>query len=180
MSDPHSAPASAAVVAVPVDLPGPAAAFGDVHVVADHGALTHVLLPNAPAPPPQRSADAATAAVADRAAEQLREYFTGRRTAFDLPLDPAGTAFQRQVWFALADIPYGQTVSYGQVAEAVGHPTGFRAVGAANGRNPIAIVLPCHRVIGADGSLTGYGGGLPLKRALLALERAQVQDSLFV
>ncbi|ULQ46004.1 methylated-DNA--[protein]-cysteine S-methyltransferase [Flagellatimonas centrodinii] len=101
---------------------------------------------------------------------QLGEYFQRQRTAFDLPLVPQGTDFQRRVWLALATIPYGQTFSYRQIAEHVGRPTATRAVGAANGRNPLPIVLPCHRVIGADGSLTGFGGGLPTKRFLLALE----------
>lgn len=106
------------------------------------------------------------------AAAQLREYFAGTRRTFDLPLAPDGTAFQRRVWQALATIPYGQTVSYAELASRVGKPSASRAVGAANGRNPLPIVLPCHRVIGADGSLTGFGGGLPTKRFLLELEGA--------
>lgn len=101
---------------------------------------------------------------------QLREYFAGGRRAFDLPLAPVGTAFQRQVWLTLAGIPYGQTVSYAELARRVGRPGASRAVGAANGRNPLPIVLPCHRVIGANGALTGFGGGLPTKRFLLELE----------
>jgi len=105
-------------------------------------------------------------------ARQLADYFAGRRQDFDLPVDPPGTPFQRQVWAELARIPYGRTVSYGELARRVGRPAAARAVGAANGANPVPIVLPCHRVIGADGSLTGYGGGLPIKRALLALEGA--------
>ena len=103
---------------------------------------------------------------------QLEEYFAGTRTRFELPLAPHGTAFQKEVWHALADIPYGQTISYAQLALRVGKPTAMRAVGAANGRNPLPIVLPCHRVIGADGSLTGFGGGLPTKQFLLELEGA--------
>lgn len=106
------------------------------------------------------------------AAAQLAEYFAGRRTAFDLPLAPAGTPFQLRVWAALRTIPYGQTVSYGQLASQIGSPAASRAVGLANGRNPISVVVPCHRVIGADGSLTGYGGGLHRKQFLLDLERA--------
>ena len=97
--------------------------------------------------------------------------FAGQLTSFDLPLDPAGTGFQRRVWAALLDIPYGQTASYGQLAGRIGQPAASRAVGLANGRNPIAIIIPCHRVIGSDGSLTGYGGGLDRKRFLLDLER---------
>jgi methylated-DNA-[protein]-cysteine S-methyltransferase len=112
------------------------------------------------------------AAVIRRASQQLREYFAGLRRQFDLPLDAPGTAFQKKVWGYLETIPYGETRSYAQVAEAIGAPTAVRAVGAANGANPIAIVVPCHRVVGADGRLTGYGGGLPLKRRLLELEGA--------
>ncbi|NLW96616.1 MAG: methylated-DNA--[protein]-cysteine S-methyltransferase [Xanthomonadaceae bacterium] len=107
-----------------------------------------------------------------RARQQLEEYFAGRRRVFDLPLAPRGTAFQREVWHALALIPYGATISYAELAARVGRPTAVRAVGAANGRNPLPIVLPCHRVIGADGSLTGFGGGLPAKQYLLKLEGA--------
>ncbi len=101
---------------------------------------------------------------------QLDEYFAGRRRGFDLELAPRGTDFQLRVWRALAEIPYGETVSYADIAERLGRPGAARAVGRANGTNPIPIVVPCHRVIGADGSLTGYGGGLPIKRALLELE----------
>ena len=103
---------------------------------------------------------------------QLGEYFSGIRTTFELPLSPQGTPFQKTVWQALASIAYGQTISYAQLATRVGKPTAMRAVGAANGRNPLPIVLPCHRVIGADGSLTGFGGGLPTKQFLLELEGA--------
>ena len=103
---------------------------------------------------------------------QLDEYFRGERRQFDLPLAPRGTVFQREVWQLLATIPYGETVSYAQMATRAGRPKAMRAVGAANGRNPLPIVLPCHRVIGADGSMTGFGGGLPTKRFLLQLEGA--------
>jgi methylated-DNA-[protein]-cysteine S-methyltransferase len=106
---------------------------------------------------------------------QLGDYFDGVRTSFDLPLAPVGTAFQLRVWAALKDIPYGQTESYGKVAQRLGLvPGASRAVGLANGANPISIVVPCHRVIGADGSLTGYGGGLDRKRLLLDLERGSL------
>jgi methylated-DNA-[protein]-cysteine S-methyltransferase len=101
---------------------------------------------------------------------QLREYFDGQRTEFDLRLSLDGTAFQRRVWAALRAIPYGQTVSYGQLADRLGQPTASRAVGLANGKNPVSIIVPCHRVVGADGSLTGYGGGIERKRYLLAHE----------
>lgn len=113
------------------------------------------------------------------AVRQLDEYFAGRRRAFDLPLAPRGTPFQCAVWRTLSGIPFGETISYAQLAQRVGKPTAMRAVGAANGRNPLPIVLPCHRVIGADGSLTGFGGGLPTKRFLLQLEGALPRDDLF-
>jgi len=105
-----------------------------------------------------------------RAQDQLDEYFAGARRVFELPLAPQGTAFQRQVWTTLAGIPYGQTISYAELARRVARPLASRAVGGANGRNPLSIVLPCHRVIGANGSLTGYGGGLAVKQFLLRLE----------
>lgn len=105
------------------------------------------------------------------AAAQLREYFAGERTAFDLDLALNGTAFQRRVWQALRGIPYGQTVSYGQLADRLGQPSASRAVGLANGKNPIGIIVPCHRVVGADGGMTGYGGGIERKRFLLAHEQ---------
>ncbi len=107
-----------------------------------------------------------------QAHRQLDEYFAGQRRAFDLPLAPQGTPFQREVWFALAGIPYGQTMSYAQLAAKLGRPTASRAVGAANGRNPLGIILPCHRVVGANGTLTGFSGGLEAKRFLLELEGA--------
>ena len=104
---------------------------------------------------------------------QLEEYFAGERRSFDLLLNPVGTEFQRRVWNALCDIPFGETRSYLDQARAIGQPSAMRAVGAANGRNPIPIVIPCHRVIGRDGSLVGFGGGLEIKSALLALEARQ-------
>lgn len=105
-----------------------------------------------------------------RAARQLEEYFAKRRRVFDVPLDPMGTPFQLQAWLHLRNIPYGTTCTYGEQAAAMGRPTASRAVGAANGRNPLSIFVPCHRVIGAGGSLTGFAGGLEIKRFLLALE----------
>ncbi|MCC6990443.1 MAG: methylated-DNA--[protein]-cysteine S-methyltransferase [Acidobacteria bacterium] len=104
---------------------------------------------------------------------QLKAYFAGRLRAFDLAVDPAGTAFQTRVWTALREIPYGETISYGELARRIGDPKAVRAVGLANGANPVSIVIPCHRVIGANGTLVGYGGGLPIKRALLSLEQGQ-------
>jgi methylated-DNA-[protein]-cysteine S-methyltransferase len=106
------------------------------------------------------------------AERQLEEYFAGRRTRFTLPLDLSGTPFQRQVWRALLTIPFGETRSYAQIARQIGKPGAARAVGAANGRNPVSIVAPCHRVIGSTGALTGFGGGLDVKARLLALEGA--------
>jgi methylated-DNA-[protein]-cysteine S-methyltransferase len=114
------------------------------------------------------------------AGRQLAEYFAGRREHFTLPLAPSGTAFQREVWEALRTIPFGETRSYAQIAQQIGHPRAMRAVGAANGRNPLSIVVPCHRVIGSTGALTGFAGGLDAKARLLALEgrynRATVSD----
>lgn len=111
------------------------------------------------------------------ARRQLAAYFAGTRTRFDLPLAPQGTAFQSQVWEALRKIPYGQTISYGELARRIGKAGASRAVGLANGRNPISIIIPCHRVIGADGKLTGYGGGLAHKDALLSLESSAPKET---
>ncbi len=118
------------------------------------------------------------------AIEQLQEYFAGERVDFDLPLAPQGTPFQLKVWKALQKIPYGETISYAELARRIGNPAAVRAVGAANGSNPIPIIIPCHRVIGSNGALVGYGGGLHIKKALLALEKTQnakrlAQASLF-
>lgn len=108
-----------------------------------------------------------------RAKRQLGEYFAGKRKVFDLELDPAGSEFQKQVWRAIAGVPYGETISYGELARRCGFPEGARAAGAATGRNPIGIVVPCHRIVGSNGKLTGYAGGLDKKRALLALEAGE-------
>lgn len=112
----------------------------------------------------------------DEAARQLGEYFAGERRGFDLPLAPRGTEFQRKVWLALRGIPFGQTWSYAQLAKSIDNMQAMRAVGAANGRNPIPIIVPCHRVIGANGTLIGFGGGLPTKEFLLRLEGALPRD----
>ncbi|MFP5527359.1 methylated-DNA--[protein]-cysteine S-methyltransferase [Peptococcus simiae] len=109
---------------------------------------------------------------------ELEEYFAGQRTRFSLPIKPLGTPFQRQVWQALRDIPYGHTASYQAIAQAIGRPQASRAVGGANHRNPLSIIIPCHRVIRADGSLGGYGGGLAAKKYLLNLEQAGLEGSL--
>ena len=105
---------------------------------------------------------------------QLQEYFAGSRRVFDLPLASDGTGFQRSVWAALREVPYGQTASYAQIAARVGSPTAYRAVGSANGRNPLSIIVPCHRIVGANGLLIGYAGGIDAKRWLLAHERAHL------
>jgi methylated-DNA-[protein]-cysteine S-methyltransferase len=117
-------------------------------------------------------------ALLDRARVQLEEYFAGTRKEFDLPLEPRGTEFQLRVWKRLLQIGYGETTTYGALARDLGDVQASRAVGLANGSNPIPIVIPCHRVIGADGSLTGFGGGLPIKRALLDLEHSAAQPKL--
>ena len=111
-----------------------------------------------------------------KAHAQLEEYFAGKRKSFDLPLEPGGTDFQRRCWNALIDIPYGETRTYADIARAAGSPQGFRAAGMANNRNHIAIMIPCHRVIGSDGSLIGFGGGLDVKKYLLELERRHAAD----
>jgi methylated-DNA-[protein]-cysteine S-methyltransferase len=147
--------------------------LGPLTLIASGGALTGLYM-NGRTPASADAAGAAEgadAAVLDEAVRQLSEYFGGQRQAFDLPLALEGTAFQRLVWDALLGIGYGQTVSYGQLADQIGQPTAARAVGLANGRNPVSIIVPCHRVVGADGSLTGYGGGLDNKQRLLELEQ---------
>jgi methylated-DNA-[protein]-cysteine S-methyltransferase len=143
--------------------------IGPLRLDVEEGALVAVHLPEGRRPAisaVERPEDPVLAA----AARQLEDYFAGRRVTFELPLRPRGTAFQRAVWDALRAIPPGETRSYGEIARAVGKPAAVRAVGAANGRNPLAIVVPCHRVIGAGGTLTGYAGGLEAKRWLLEHE----------
>ena len=146
---------------------------GPLTLVACDEGLVAILWPD-DAPGRVRLADATGRddhAVLNAAAEQINEYFAGTRTRFALPLAPRGTPFQRDVWRALADIPFGETRSYAEIARAIGRPTATRAVGAANGRNPLSIVAPCHRVVGANGTLTGFAGGLAAKRFLLDHER---------
>jgi methylated-DNA-[protein]-cysteine S-methyltransferase len=136
------------------------------------GTLVEILLPNRKTATASPAAPSAARRGMCAARDQLREYFLGTRRVFDLPLEPAGSPFEQQVWTALLAVPYGATTSYGAIAIGLGLVNGARAVGRANGANPIPILIPCHRVIGSDGRLTGYGGGLPLKRALLELEGA--------
>ena len=140
--------------------------IGEILLTAEEGALTRLYMSPFTVDPAWEHDPAALA----EPARQLAEYFAGERTEFELELRPAGTPFQRDVWERLLAIPYGQTTTYGTLAAELGDPRKVRAVGLANGRNPISIVVPCHRVIGADGSLVGYGGGLERKRVLLALE----------
>jgi methylated-DNA-[protein]-cysteine S-methyltransferase len=151
-----------------------ATAIGQITLTGDGEALTGLYMDHhlrrPPLPPGAVHDDAQLA----DARAQLEEYMAGERTRFDLPLRAAGTAFQREVWSALEQIPYAETISYGELARRVGRPSASRAVGLANGRNPISIVVPCHRVIGASGTLTGYGGGLERKRFLLDLEAGRV------
>ena len=148
--------------------------LGELLLAGEEGALHAVHLPGRHARRPDWvSADEPFA----RVVGQLDEYFSGERTTFDLPLAASGSPFEEAVWGALSQIPYGETRSYGEVARAIGRPDRARAVGVANARNPIAIIVPCHRVIGSDGSLTGYGGGLERKRALLDLEQGALQLS---
>jgi methylated-DNA-[protein]-cysteine S-methyltransferase len=147
-----------------------ASPIGPLTVVREDGALVRLAM----APPGQFTDGVLGERTDDGFAEvirQLDQYFAGERTAFDLPLRPVGSGFELAVWDQLTRIPYGETRSYGWVAAAVGEPGGAQPVGAANGRNPLAIVVPCHRVIGADGSLVGFGGGLARKRFLLDLEQ---------
>ncbi len=146
--------------------------IGVLTLVASDRGVTRIMFENEDPPAAEALIDHNDPVLA-AAATQLAEYFTGTRQEFDLPLDLDGTEFQKQAWLALADVPYGETTSYGAQAEAIGRPGAFRAVGAANGRNPIPIVLPCHRIVGADGSLTGFSGGLDIKARLLAHEQDQ-------
>jgi methylated-DNA-[protein]-cysteine S-methyltransferase len=146
--------------------------LGPLLAVRDELGLAGLYLPTGKRPKAVDPAWTRDDAGFDDVRAQLSEYFAGGRTEFDLPLHPSGSPFQLRVWAALQEIPYGQTQSYGKTAAAIGAPDAARAVGLANGQNPISIVVPCHRVIGANGSLTGYGGGLDAKRWLLAHEAA--------
>ncbi len=144
--------------------------IGMLTVAADDSGIHYVLFPENKYDAPDRASWKRDANALREPREQLLAYFAGERNTFDLPLAPQGTPFQLKVWKTLAQIPYGATWSYSQLAARVGSPKAVRAVGSANGRNPLPIVLPCHRVIGSDGSLTGFGGGLPLKQFLLEHE----------
>lgn len=139
--------------------------FGDMELDYEGGAVTALKMAG------KEAEGKAPEGLALKVFRELDEYFQGKRKTFDIPLRTHGTTFQEKVWAALRAIPYGEVRSYKEVAEAIGHPKAYRAVGMANNANPIFIIVPCHRVIGSDGSLTGYGGGLPMKRALLSLEK---------
>lgn len=149
------------------------APFGTLTVVASDLGVRYVMFEADAHPKPLQALDIVDAPhpVLDAACTQIGEYLGGKRRAFELPLDLLGTEFQVAAWRALADVPYGRTASYAQQAASIGRPTATRAIGAANGRNPVAVVLPCHRIVGADGSLTGFGGGLPVKKWLLEHEQ---------
>jgi methylated-DNA-[protein]-cysteine S-methyltransferase len=155
--------------------------IGTVLIAGDAEAIRRIAFPKngKPARPEPAWEHSARGPIGE-AVRQLRDYFAGRRTEFDLPLAPEGTPFQRAVWRQLQDIPYGETISYGELARRVGNPKASRAVGSANGANPIPIMIPCHRVIAAGGKLGGFGGGLRTKQALLDLETRAVTHSLTV
>lgn len=154
---------------------------GPLHLTATRRGLTGIRFSVSRRKDGAISEEPAAVRVLEATERQLAEYFAGTRREFDLPLAAAGTEFQLAAWQALQAIPYGLTISYGELARRIGRPRAVRAVGAANGANPIPIVIPCHRVIGADGRLTGFGGGLPVKRRLLELEGASYveQPDLF-
>lgn len=145
--------------------------IGKIGIAENGSAITDIFFAGKEDPKDVTQMERKETPLIKEAGKQIREYFKGERKAFELKLEPEGTPFQKSVWDALLSIPYGETRSYGQIAEQVGNPKACRAVGLANNRNPIAIVIPCHRVIGADGRLVGYGGGLHIKEQLLALEQ---------
>ena len=152
---------------------------GTLTLVATDGVLSGLFMTDQRHRPPVEVFGVEDASPFPAVIEQLAEYFAGERSDFDLPLAAPGSPFQHRVWAALRQIPYGETSTYGQIAEVIGRPGAARAVGLANGANPIGIVVPCHRVVGADGSLTGYGGGLERKQFLLDLERRRATPDLF-
>ncbi len=152
---------------------------GPLLLVADREGLLHIVFRHERHPIHRDPTWVRDSAPFVEVTRQLREYFDGTRREFDLSLSPRGTPFQLQVWAALRDIPFGVTISYGELARRIGDRGASRAVGAANGRNPLPIIVPCHRVIGANGDLTGFGGGLPIKRWLLRHEGAWQDNDLF-
>ncbi|MEU8357361.1 methylated-DNA--[protein]-cysteine S-methyltransferase [Nonomuraea sp. NPDC048882] len=152
---------------------------GPLTLVAIDGTLTGLYMRRQRHRPPEETFGVPDPEPFTEVITQLRAYFEGRLTSFDLPMVFNGTPFQQQVWTALQEIPYGETISYAQLADRIGRPTAARAVGLANGKNPIGIIVPCHRVVGSTGDLTGYGGGLPTKRHLLAFEAGTLDSTLF-
>ncbi len=149
---------------------------GEVIVVQDKQGVRYVDFQDGPKPLPIRAEWQRNPAFCRQAREQLQAYFAGDLTQFELPLAPIGTDFQQRVWHVLAEVPYGHTCSYGDMAQRLNQPTAARAVGMANGRNPISIILPCHRVVGSNRKLTGYRGGLPIKTFLLTLEGFSIDN----
>ncbi len=146
--------------------------IGKIGIAENEGFITNVFFGKSVVP---KSFELEETPLLKKAAEQLDEYFAGKRKDFDLPLATEGTLFEKEVWNALLTIPYGQTKTYGQIAEQIGKPKTCRAVGRANGLNPISIFIPCHRVIGTNGKLTGYAGGLDIKKILLSLENKSLE-----
>ena len=141
--------------------------LGEIGIAEENGFITNLFFANTVRP---KEYELLETPLLKQAEKQLADYFAGKRRVFDLPLRPEGTPFQQEVWGVLAGIPYGETTTYGEIAKRIGKPSACRAVGAANGKNPISIFLPCHRVIGTSGKLTGYAGGLEAKEFLLKLE----------
>lgn len=158
-----------------LEVPSP---LGPLRLLATDGALVGLYMPEHKGAPERAALPAQGHPTLEGCRAQLEEYFAGGRTAFDIPLAPAGTGFQRAVWNALLEIPYGQVLSYGALAARLGRPRAARAVGAANAGNPISIIVPCHRVVGANGTLTGYAGGVERKQWLLAHERRALAPEL--
>jgi methylated-DNA-[protein]-cysteine S-methyltransferase len=155
--------------------------IGPLLIAGDDEALNAISFPKGGKPAqPQPGWISSHRGIVGEAMRQMREYFASQRREFDLPLAPQGTVFQKAVWRALQEIPYGATISYGELARRVGNAKASRAVGSANGANPLPIVIPCHRVIAGDGSLGGFGGGLPTKQALLALESGALASNRLV
>ena len=153
--------------------------MGPLTLVATNGVLSGLYMVQQRHRPPEEIFGERDAEGFEEPIRQLADYFEGHLTLFELPLVFAGTPFQQKVWSALRDIPYGETISYGRLADQIGQPTAARAVGLANGKNPIGIIVPCHRVVGSTGDLTGYGGGLDRKRQLLEFKRRDSGGSLF-
>lgn len=148
------------------------APFGQLLLVAEHGKLEQVIFPNQEIHKIPKKSWIEDKTEFKIVISQFKEYFSGKRKTFSIDLNPVGTVFQKQVWKELEQIPYGTTINYGELANRIGNPKASRAVGGANGKNPIPVIIPCHRVIGKDGSLTGFGGGITIKEHLLRLETA--------